>query len=107
MEVFETILDNRLTIKVSLYIPNHSQKTNPVDAQIAQSLRKWRVVIKKVIGGTSLGVILAVEKPNNKPPWVIVLQLSRSGMLIVNTLVDGVKPVDVDQMVNSGILDLQ
>jgi hypothetical protein len=47
-----------VTIKVSLYTPNHSLKTNLVDAQIVQSLRKWRVVIEQVIGGTSPDVTL-------------------------------------------------
>ena len=94
-----------VTVEVSLYIPNHSQKTNLVDAQIAQSLRKWRVVIKQVIGGTSPGVILSVKKRNNKPRRVIALRVSRSGMLTASMSVDGVKLVDVEQMVNSGILE--
>jgi hypothetical protein len=93
-------------IKVSPFTHSHTKKTNLVDAQIVQSLRKWRVVFKKVIGGTSPGVILSVKKPNNKPQRVIVLQVSRSGMLTVSMSVDGVKLVDAGQMVNSGILEL-
>tara|TARA_A100001201_G_C4062643_1_gene193167 strand:+ start:274 stop:591 length:318 start_codon:yes stop_codon:yes gene_type:complete len=88
------------------YINKVSKKTNPVDAQIAQSLRKWRVVIKQVIGGTSPSVILSVKKHNNKPRRVIALRVSRSGILIVSMSVDGEKLVDVEQMVNSGILEL-
>tara|TARA_Y100000287_G_C14176764_1_gene332731 strand:+ start:177 stop:497 length:321 start_codon:yes stop_codon:yes gene_type:complete len=94
-----------VTVEVSLYIPNHSQKTNLVDAQIVQSLRKWRVVIKKVIGGTSLSVILSVKRLNNKPRRVIVPRVSRPGILTVSMSVDGVKLVDAEQMVNSGILE--